>query len=324
MVLIFLVTGTGHTCDTGTVRDAAFNSVRDKYLIGVVCDDSDNAAKKAYEEINTWLGQHGANLNIELEQILPQDAMYLKIRYGVKALPNSLPVTYLSGRAANEARPVPYHFWDHAPDTSFLETIRSNKVLAEIREQTPQYWAAVLYSRGLGAEKKPEVLALVEKWKQTHAPGVVLIEMDRHDPGNALLCSVAGIKEEGEDWAGIVFGRGRLLMPALEGTDINEKALDSLVNKVTVPCTCLQQDMVVGLDLPMTWDTPENRSYAQLEAPVGYMEIPLEVKMESIFQELPSGEKTITSAALTALGALGMTVICFLLVMYIRMRKKQL
>jgi len=165
------------------------------------------------------------------------------------------------------------------------------------------------------------VVQVVDRWKRDHAPGVALIDVDRHDPENQILCAVAGIEPEGNDWVGVVFGRGRLLTPVLMGDSLTSDDLDRLINGVTVACTCLQQDTVIGIDLPMFWENPENKLYTQLEAPVGYMEIPLDDKLESIFTEMPSGSRSINTVALTALSALGLTVVLVLSIMFLRLRK---
>ena len=311
-----------YACDTGTVRDAAFNSVRDNYWIGMVYEASDAETQALYDGLSTWLEKQGTAFNIQMEHILPEDTMYLRLRHGVATSPTVLPVAYFTGRHPGEQRPVVYSEWMPAPEVAMLEQMRDNKVFAAIREHSSNFWAVIIYSRGVGEEKRGEIENTETKWKQNHAPGVApIIEFDRKDPSNQLLCAVAAIKEDGEDWAGVVFGRGRLLLPALEGAAITSNELDKLINRITLPCTCLQQDMVLGLDLPMFWENPEGRQYTQLNAPVGYMEISLDDKLAPLFDEMPSGEKSINTVALTALSALGLIAVLVLSVMYLRLRK---
>jgi hypothetical protein len=311
-----------YACDTGTVRDAAFNSVRDNYWIGMVYESSDTEAQALYDGLAGWLEKQGTALNIQVEHIQPEDAMYLRLRHGVATSPTLLPVAYFTGRHPVEQRPVVFHGWTPSPEVAMLEQMRDNKVLAAIREHSSDFWAVVLYSRGVGVDKRGEIEKTGTKWKQNHAPGIApIIEFDRKDPSNRLLCAVAGIKENGEDWAGVVFGKGRLLLPALEGDDITSNELDKLINRITLPCTCLQQDMVLGIDLPMFWENPEGRQYTLLDAPVGYMEISLDDKLAPLFDEMPSGDKSINTVALTVLSVLGLIAVLALSVMYLRLRK---
>ncbi|MCK5862611.1 MAG: hypothetical protein KAH38_09005, partial [Candidatus Hydrogenedentes bacterium] len=62
--------------------------------------------------------------------------------------------------------------------------------------------------------------------------------------------------------------------------------------------------------------------YVELAAPVGYMEISLDDKLASVLTEMPSGRKSINTAALTVLSVLGLIVVLMLSIMYLHLRKK--
>lgn len=311
-----------HACDTGTVRDSAFSSARDNYWIGMAFDKSDSDSQKRYDELSTWLAEHGNALNIKIEQILPDDAMYLRLRYGVTTPPTEFPITYFAGHHPAAPRPVTFFEWTPAPEITLFENLKANSVFASIRKNTTEHWATVLYARGTGQNKQKEVSTVVEEWKRSHAPGVALIELDHQNPEHEFLCAVTGIKEEGEDWVGVVFGKGRLLTPVLVGDAISSRELDRMLNRLTIPCTCLQAETVFGFDLPMFWDTGQEKAYAQLAAPVGYMEMTLDDKLDSIMTEMPSGEKSINTVALLALMTLGLIVVVILSFMLLRLRKQ--
>ncbi len=321
-VIILLRVTAAHACDAGTVRDAAFHSTRDNFWMGMVFDNEDVESQARYDALVAWLDDAGAGLNLHAEHILPEDAMYLRMRYGVSEAPSETPVTVFSGRHPAEPRPIPFLEWTPAPELSLLEDLKTNATLAAVSRDALAHWAVIVYARGAGVERRDAIDAVVAQWRRNHAPGVVVHELDRRAPENAFLCAVAGINEDGEDWAGIVFSRGRLLLPTLVGDAISERELDRLLNRLMVPCTCLQQATTFGFDLPMFWEEDYAQRYINLDAPMGYMEMPLGDKLASIYTEMPSGQKTLNTVAFTTLSLLGLVAVLALSVVYVRLRSR--
>ncbi|MCK5862130.1 MAG: hypothetical protein KAH38_06575, partial [Candidatus Hydrogenedentes bacterium] len=222
-----------HACDTGTVRDTAFSSVRENFWLGMVFDESDTESQNRYNTLSDWLDEHGENLNIKVEHILPNDTMYLRLRYGVTTPPEKLPITYFSGHHPATSRSICYFDWTPAPKISLLKNLKSNAVLSAINKDTADKWGTILYARGTGSNKREEVEKVVEQWQRSHAPGITMITVDRHAPENKFICAVAGITEEGEDWVGITFAKGRILTPILVGDAITTRKLDQMLNQLT-------------------------------------------------------------------------------------------
>lgn len=312
-----------HACDTGTVRDAAFHAQREFFRLGMVFEDEDENARAHYERLAAWFDEHGMELNLRLEQLRPDDAIVLRHGYGLDEPPGTISVTLLAGMHPAIKRPVTFHEWMPTPPLALLEGLKANPVLAAIARETPDYWGLILYAPGNGPSRRRAVESAVRYWRENHAPGVGLLELDRNDPDNAWFCMVAGIASDGEDWAGVVFAKGKLLLPVLTGEAITQAELGRLLHRLTVPCTCLQQAMTFGLDIPMYWDDDANTEFTALASPIGYMEMTLDDRMASVFAELPDEDREIRIAAATAVGGAASIVFVSLAVLRRRYRKRR-
>jgi hypothetical protein len=91
-----------------------------------------------------------------------------------------------------------------------------------------------------------------------------------------MLRAFTGIEGEGPAWVGIVFGRGKVLAPPLTGSGITKENIGKLLEGLAVPCTCLQESSVLGLDIPMTWDARLDEVVAALKPAGGYFETMLD------------------------------------------------
>jgi hypothetical protein len=134
--------------------------------------------------------------------------------------------------------------------------------------------SAVAWEAGNREASHFSVLKAVEKqWETEHAPGISIARLDRTDPRERTLRSFVGLEPSGPDWVGVVFGRGTLLAPPLQGDDITESNLNRLLTGLTIPCTCLQQSMTLGLGLPMTWEPElDVKAAAAVQSVLDYME----------------------------------------------------
>ncbi len=299
-------------CTVDTVREAAFFTVRDNYWMGMVFEEGDAESHIRYTALAAWIEEQGGDLNVQLEHVLPEDAMYLKMRYGVTEPLVEMPATFFSGRHPTESRAVVLTQWTPAPDVSVLEGLHANTTLAQIARDTPEFWAALVYARGTGAPRRDAVENVVAQWRTHHGPGVALHELDRHDPDNALLCAVADIAADGEDWVGVVFGRGRLLLPALQGDAITARKLDRLLSGLQDFSTCPLHTAAMGIDLPMRWDETYTERYAHLEASGALHEPLLANTLPFLFSEMPSGARIWSTTVLNVFTGLGLVAVFLL------------
>ncbi len=317
---IMSISAASWSCDTGTVRDAAFHGRRDNFRLGLILPDSDAAQEATYAPLSAWFAEHGGALNVHFEIIDADDVMKLRLEYGLEQLPESLPATALAAYHPAIQRPALFKLWPSALDLKLLEKLRDNPTLQTIVREAPEHWAVLLYARGAGVDRRPEAAAIVAKWRTERPPGVYLLEVNRRAPENAWLCAVVGIEADGEDWAGVVYGRGKLMLPVLTGDTLARAQLDDMLNRLAAPCTCLQQASASGLDLPMFWPEEQTPAFTALAAPAGYHEMTLDDKVASLLEEVPEESNRIRIAALAAVAAAGGLALLIIGLTWLRLR----
>lgn len=264
-------------CDTGTVRDAAFHAKRDNYRLVVAGNAGDAAVEEGFRALEAWLAALGPNLNVKAEREDAADAARLAAEFGIAAAPEDFPATFLCCWHPALRAPVVVRRWPGVPAPEDVEFLRGSPALEKARELLPDHWAVVLFSRGGGADRLPEVSGLEKTWAANHAPGIGVVPLDRADPREALLVTLAGPDAEGEDWAAVLYGKGKLMIPVLAGEDLETAALDRMLQRLPTPCTCLQQALTPGLDLPLLWDPALDARYDPLaDAAQGYAELRLD------------------------------------------------
>lgn len=263
-------------CDTGTVRDAAFHAKRDNYRLVVAGDAGDAALDEKFRALEAWFAAQGPGLNVKVEREDAADTARLAAEFGIDAVPEEFPATYLCCWHPVLRGPVVARRWPGVPAPEEAAFLRGSPALEKARELLPDHWGVVLFSRGDGADRFPEVAGLERAWAANHAPGIGVVAVDRADPREALLVALAGPDAEGEDWAAVLYGKGKLMIPVLAGEDLTTGALDRLFQRLPVPCTCLQQALTPGLDLPLLWDAALDARYDPLAAPQGYAELRLD------------------------------------------------
>ncbi len=298
-------------CNTGTVRDAAFQGKRDTHRLCVMGGKDDAAANATYEKLAAWLTEKGEGLNIRPERVNTDEPDIAWERYGLPSAPPALPVTVLVGTSLFLRESFVIDHWESTPSDADLAMLRSSPALDAAKDSLVDVWVVVLYARGTeagngGAQAVLEKTA--KRWTEEHAPGIRVVTLDRADPRERILCAFAGIKAQGPDWAGVLFGRGRLMGPPLIGSDITQENLDRLLNSLTVPCTCLQESIALGLDVPLVWEPRLDQKFASLEAAAGrgYQEIPFSKQADALAATVPNKEgRLVTLATLIPLGIIG-------------------
>jgi hypothetical protein len=291
-------------CDSGTVRDAAFEAERDVHILCVIGDTSDEAVDALFDRLDTWRRDRASELNVEVQRLNADDPDVPWQDYGMPSAPPNLPVVALIGLFPSPRRPFVIDHWEPGPGDDALTALLTSPAREAMKGEIVDSWAVLLYSPGPDSDQekvKGVMDAVSEKWAEEQPPGVAIVTFDRNDPAEALLRVFTGIAPTDPDWVGVVFGRGKLMAPPLMGDDITEGFLNQLLGNLTAECTCLQDATSLGLDIPMTWEAGLDAMVAPLGDPGGYVEIPIEDRLEAIAQaEIPDEERgMLATAALT-------------------------
>jgi len=297
-------------CNTGSVRDAGFQTKRDVHRLCVFTNASDAEGEAIFGRLRSWLDGDGKYLNVALDRVDGNDGSVHWENYGIPSKPPSVPVVALVGlMPASPRRAFVIGHWEPTLNDSDLAALLTSPAREALKRAITDVWAVVLYSPGANAEEKKEPLlkSVSEKWATDHPPGISIVSFDRNDPRERLLCLFAGLKPSGPDWAGVVFGRGKLMAPPMEGGNITENNLNQLLNGLTVPCTCLQQSMTLGLDLPMTWEPEFDAKAAGAVQSLGYTETVVgaeapEDPAAALMAEIPREDRHVLASVLLPLG----------------------
>jgi len=254
-------------CDSGTVRDAAFAAERDVHRLVLFTDGQDPAAGQIFSQLAGWFQTDAAEFNAQLVQVDAQDASVDWEDFGIPSAPPSLPVVALIGLFPSPRRAFVIDHWEPAPTSSDLGALLTSPVREAVKEAVLDHWAVVLHSPGAGGQDsaRQAVANVARRWAVEQPPGIAVIEFDRTDPQERLLSAFAGIEPSGPGWVGVVFGRGKLMAPPLEGDAITEDNLNGLLESLTTLCTCLQESTTRGLDVPMAWNERLDAQVASLE-----------------------------------------------------------
>ena len=317
----WLAAAAAWACNTGTVRDAAFLNRRDVHRLCVMANRDDAGADATFERLSNWIEKDGAGLNLEVERVIADDEAVFWENYGLPSAPPSVPVVALIGVFRAVRRTFVIDHWEPAPTDEDLAAILHSPARADAKKTLVDDWAVLLFAPGEDADAAAHadaVEAIEKKWDAEHPPGITVVYVDRADPDERILCSFAGIQAGGPDWAGVLFGRGRLMAPPLIGEDISEGSLDELLRGLTMPCTCLQEATALGLDVPMTWEPELDAKFAAMEAASGgYTEIALRggaaaavptpaAQIAALAEEVPDTGNQAFVIAVSSLGAIAL------------------
>jgi len=259
--LLFGATGrSGWACDS-TVRGQAFVDPRDLHRLCVIHDGSTTSGEAIASRLAQWLDGPGASMNVELLQLDAGEAAVQWEEYGLPSAPPNLPVVMLAGYERVNRRSFVITHWAPAPDDADLEALRTSPVREALKREVTGHWAVLLHAPAVAREgdeqptSVPQALdAVARNWREKFPPGVAVVRLDRTDPRERLLVAFLGIQPTGPEWVGVVFGRGKVMGPPLEGDAITEGALDQLLARLVEVCSCLRPPSMMGVDLPMTWE----------------------------------------------------------------------
>ncbi|HUW59630.1 MAG TPA: hypothetical protein VMZ06_01390 [Candidatus Bathyarchaeia archaeon] len=317
MVLaILLAPPVAFACDSGTVRDAALMAERAIYRLCVFVKSDDAGADDEIKRIESRISDPAAKLNMQVERVDVDKPGVDWESYGIPSAPPETPVAALIGEGGMPKRAFVLDHWQPYPTDDDLGAIKTSPAREKIKDGIASHWAVVLYSPGdpaLGADgaRPDELFKEVEtEWAEKQSPGVTTVQFDRADPAERMLRSFTGIEKEGPAWAGIVFGRGKVLAPPLTGSGITKENIGKLLEGLAIPCTCLQESSVLGLDIPMTWDARLDEVVAALKPTGGYFETMLDPAGQSApMAVVPQPGRQVLGIALAAAIAVALVAV---------------
>ncbi len=265
---VIAVAAPSEACDSGTIRQAAFEGPRDMHRLCVIANADDTNANKLHASLKALLDPIALDLNLELLRINAGDPETDWTSVALPSMPPSLPVTILAGWDSVHHRPFLIDHWEPAPTEEEMAVLVSSPAREAVQQGTAEYWAVLLHAKGTG-EQNPDIQAAIDavekKWADAQPPGVQVVSLNRSDPKERSLCAFIGLAPSGPDWVGVVYGRGKLLAPPLSGDSITEENLNKLVETLLQPCTCVSPGTSLGVDLPMLW----GKAHAECVIPLG-------------------------------------------------------
>jgi hypothetical protein len=258
-----------HACDF-LVRDAAFRSERDVHRLCLMAAANDRAAEQIANDISTWLAKDAVDLNVELERVDVNDPAVDWSRYGIPSAPPSTPVVALVGTNHETGRSFVIDHWQPSPTSDDLQLLTHSPIRSRLQEELGRNLAVLLYAPCSNCDNAAVAAMLqhsADQWRETAELGVCLVEIDRADPAEQLLLRFAGIRPEGPNWVGVVFGRGKLMNPPLVGEEVTQERVEELVNQVLVECACSKPLPSMGVDLPLLWPDDLDDTVVELSTP---------------------------------------------------------
>jgi hypothetical protein len=309
-------------CDSGTVRDAAFQNKRDVHRLCVFSHAGDASADAAFQRLEAWR-KESADFNVTLERVNADDAAVDWTTYGIPSAPPQLPVTALIAEFP-PGRAFVIDHWEPAPEAEALQALQDSPARQQIKDGLINAWAVILYAPGSARQTiDPMIESVSRKWAETQSPGLAVVRFDPADPHERVLRGFTGAKPS-EDWLGVIYGRGRLLAPPMRGPEISEAGLNGLLEGLAAKCTCLQDSLKLGLDIPMAWPADLTSKVLGTTAPQGYTEISLDASPEkeepaaALAAEIPDESAHVLVTALVPLAVAGLVVGVVIAVMLFR------
>ena len=258
-------------CSADQVRHATYHSQRNLHRLVIMHKAGDAEVDAQATHLQTWLQTQAVGINISFEKVdVDQSDIDWQGDYGVPSAPPETPVTVLVGEDKVAYRSFIIDVWEPFPTDEDLEVLRSSPVREVVRPNVVTKWGVLLYSPGAGpkADQCMPVLDTVQKtWAEKAPPGIAVVRLDRNDPQERLTTSFIGLNPDGPDWVGLCFGRGKIMLPPLEGDAITEENLNELIQNLMESCGCLRRPENLGIDIPMTWDSSLDQIYVALDGP---------------------------------------------------------
>lgn len=318
--------GAARACDTGTVRDAALHAQRDVHRL---CYFTRGADAAAYDALAKAFEAAGAHLNIVPDKV-DCNALIDWQMYGLSE-PPATPFTALVGPSPYTKEPAVILQWTVPPDVAACAALRTSPLREAIKSAVIDYWAAIVYAPAAGdpaGAMHPEIQAVADVWNAQRPPGIAVLRLDRRDPAERVFCAFAGIQPDGPAWAGIVYGRGKLMAVPLQGDAITRAALNNMLKQLPTACTCLQDAVSLGVDMPMAWELEwDAKVMATASTVPAYLEESLDSAVEgpnpAAATQTLEPERHVAYSALETVGSIFAATAALTAAALIRQRRKQ-
>ncbi len=196
----------------------------------------------------------------------PEQLTEMMARYAVVTFPSAVfqipggdhmlfPLNH-PGKSLNES------FW------ILLEDLNSSVVRTAIKEKLVDAYCVILFVEGKERQQNNNILREIKEAvseismtydqmpKAVDSPTALLVLHRKNIPDERLLLMSLGItEEEAESPAvAILYGRGRIMGPALTGELINQDRILNLLTIVGADCECgLDHSWILGRMIPMRW-----------------------------------------------------------------------
>lgn len=255
-VSVALIPSAGvEACDSWTVRGAAFHEPRDLHRLAVIGDPGDARADEIEKSLSDWLAGEGAELNLEVYRLDPNDSSIDWQDFGIPSAPPSWPVTVLSGTSRTDRGAFYVHHWEPGPTPKELNALADSPLRQKLRDLLGRNITVLVHVPGTDGidANVAATLADFERTTLIGPLGVTTIQLDRADPDEGIFLAFAGIPPTGPDWVGPVFGPGKMTAPMV-GLAVSAARLDEVVREVAGTCSCLRPASTYGVDIPMKWD----------------------------------------------------------------------
>jgi hypothetical protein len=270
IALIFsaLISST-NACEDLTVRDAAFSEPRDEHTLFVIANGADSQGAEIERRLADWLIGSGSGLNLAVKGISADDPETDWSQVGIPSAPPSLPVVVLAGNDVTARRSFYIQHYEPEPTPEDLADLETSPIRAAIRAKMGDRMAVILHVPGTAsaATDTSAVLdSIIADWGKREKLAIEKLALNRTDANEKILVSFLGVPEQGPDWVGVVFGKGKI-MPPLEGDEINEYGLNEHLAAVAAECTCLSTAAKLGVDIPMKWSAADDGTFQPLREP---------------------------------------------------------
>ncbi len=252
------------------VRDAAFRGPRDTHRLCLITASDDEPAQREKLRLEKWLQNSGAGLNLELVHLHADDPDLQWEEYGIPSAPPVLPVVALIGKNYGTGETFLINHWEPAPTDDELQALADSPVRRQLQKVLGPALAVILHVPG--EQSKPEKMKRIFEsvkadWLAKELPAIEVVTLDRNDPREQTLVSFMGLPPDGPDVAAVVFGRGKLMSPPLQGMEISQKQLNQLVDQIYQDCNCSKPLTSLGVDVPLVWNEELAKSFVPVSEP---------------------------------------------------------
>jgi hypothetical protein len=260
-VIVCILAGCLHfteanACEGTSVRDAAFNEMRDMHHLYVIGDSREPETQAIFDRLENQLTYDPETFNVLLRRIDAENPDIQWDDYGMPGPPPSLPVVALIG--TNYARGGRFFidYWNPELSADDLQIVMRSPLRDALLDEIGNRVAILLYAPATegDASRADEIVQnTIDRWADKNELGFSMLQLDRHDPRERLLHHFVGLPESGPAWVAVMFGRGKV-MPSLEGADITPENLDECLGILLEDCTCISSPKLLGVDMPLIWD----------------------------------------------------------------------